>query len=287
MDDVARPSCAPAGGPGKGEPVAAHRRAAPDGYHLLDSVFAAVDLCDTSLLPCTISGVRGAGVEVRCDRPDVPADARISRRARRTCCLRARHRRHVAIELQKRIPPGSGLGGGSSNAATVLAGLTRRSASASTATRLRELASQLGADVPFFLDGGVARVGGIGERWSRSRGRSCISCSRFRRSRCRPRGRSRRTTNGRRAPLPATRPRARAAGLVPDGRLFVNALEAVVFARYPELATLKRDVLAAGAAAAVMSGSGSTILGSAPSPPAAHRIADTLVSAVPTCVSRS
>ncbi len=252
----------------------------PDGYHLLDSVFAAVDLCDD--IAVAVRDLRAGAepvVEVRCDRPDVPTDARnlAARAARVLLCERGIGAR-VAIDLEKRIPPGSGLGGGSSNAATVLAGLNARLGLGVEPLRLRELALSLGADVPFFLDGGVARVGGVGElvepiAWSDLHLVLAIPSVAVSTAWAFEAYDERAASSA-----PGDEAAPRAAGLVPDGRLFVNALEAVVFARYPELATLKRDVLAAGAAAAVMSGSGSAILGSAPSPPAAHRIADTLVS---------
>ncbi len=113
-----------------------------DGYHLLDAEMVTIDLADDLEF-----GV-GDRFEVL-GAPDVPADdSNLVRRA-----LRAVGRR-ASVRLHKRIPAGGGLGGGSADAAAVLrwAGVHDLSVAAS-----------LGADVPFCLVGGRARVGGIGE----------------------------------------------------------------------------------------------------------------------------
>jgi len=114
----------------------------------------------------TIDGVApGApiAVEVRCDRDDVPHDAS-NLAARAAVALLAEHGlgATLRIEIAKTIPPGTGLGGGSGNAATVLRGLAETFALDVTEARLAELALALGADVPFFLVGAPARVRGIG-----------------------------------------------------------------------------------------------------------------------------
>ncbi len=136
-----------------------------DGYHLLDSIFVPVDLCDR--IEVEIEDVRAGGetsLEVRCEFPGVPQDernlaARAARALLAACGLGARLR----LVIEKTIPPGAGLGGGSGNAATVLRGLDAMLGLSSSAGLLRELALALGADVPFFLCGGAARVRGIGE----------------------------------------------------------------------------------------------------------------------------
>lgn len=117
----------------------------PDGYHLLDSEMVTLDLADRLHFDegdgLTVSGV-GAGGAV----PDGPDN--LVRRAL------AATGRTAAVRLEKRIPTGGGLGGGSADAAAVLrwAGVTDLGT-----------AVGLGADVPFCLEGGRARVRGVGE----------------------------------------------------------------------------------------------------------------------------
>ena len=127
-----------------------------DGYHEIDSVFAETDLADTiELTPAdaislTIEGPEAAGV---------PADeTNLAWRAAASLGVGA------AIRIVKRIPPGGGLGGGSSDAAAVLKGLNELHALGRTRDQLHALALGLGADVPFFLVGGIARCRGIGDR---------------------------------------------------------------------------------------------------------------------------
>jgi len=130
-----------------------HRR--PDGYHEIDSVFQTIDLCDTVRLQ------RADSITMAVGGPEgAPADAtNLAWRAAEALGG------GVAITLHKRIPPGAGLGGGSSDAAAVLIGLDQLRGLRTPAGRLAELALGLGADVPFFLQrGGAARCQGIGER---------------------------------------------------------------------------------------------------------------------------
>ena len=131
----------------------------PDGYHLLQSVFVLIDWADTLHLER-----RPDGQLQRHDvlGGDLPADDLCLRAARLLqqatgCALGA------DIHLEKRLPAGAGMGGGSSDAATTLLGLNRLWGLRLPLARLMELGLQLGADVPFFLGGGPALVEGIGE----------------------------------------------------------------------------------------------------------------------------
>jgi 4-diphosphocytidyl-2-C-methyl-D-erythritol kinase len=130
-----------------------------DGYHLLQSVFVLIDWADT------------IHVELRADSalhrhdlgPALPAD---------DLCLRAARALQQAsgtplgadIHILKRVPWGAGLGGGSSDAATVLLALNRLWGLNWPRARLLELGLQLGADVPFFVGGHNAFVQGIGDQ---------------------------------------------------------------------------------------------------------------------------
>ena len=131
----------------------------PDGYHLLQSVFVLIDWADTLHVE-----VRGDGALARHDvlGGDLPADDLCLRAARLLqaetgCTLGA------DIHLEKRLPAGAGMGGGSSDAATTLLGLNRLWGLRLPLPRLLALGLKLGADVPFFLGGGPAFVEGIGE----------------------------------------------------------------------------------------------------------------------------
>ncbi|HEY9106178.1 MAG TPA: 4-(cytidine 5'-diphospho)-2-C-methyl-D-erythritol kinase [Roseateles sp.] len=131
----------------------------PDGYHLLQSVFVLIDWADTLHVETRADG-RLARHDVL--GGDLPADdlcLRAARllRAETGCTLGA------DIHLEKRLPAGAGMGGGSSDAATTLLALNRLWALRLPLERLLALGLKLGADVPFFLGGGPAFVEGIGE----------------------------------------------------------------------------------------------------------------------------
>jgi 4-diphosphocytidyl-2-C-methyl-D-erythritol kinase len=133
----------------------------PDGYHLLDSVFLPISLYDRIRLE--MRPAADASVEIRCNWPELPTDMRnLAVRAASAFMAEFGLRSQVTIELDKNIPAGAGLGGGSSDAGAVLA-MMARLARISDPPRLRKVAVAIGADVPFFLDPGPARVGGIGE----------------------------------------------------------------------------------------------------------------------------
>jgi 4-diphosphocytidyl-2-C-methyl-D-erythritol kinase len=133
-----------------------------DGYHRLESLFLPIDLADTLQLSLrTRSGVT-LTLEGDCD--GVPGDARnLAVRAAEAFLAEAASQRGVEIRLEKRLPAPGGLGGGSSDAAAVLRGLSELLPGAVAPARLRSIALRLGADVPFFLAPEPALVGGIGE----------------------------------------------------------------------------------------------------------------------------
>jgi len=131
-----------------------------DGYHLLETVFELIDLSDSVDLR-----LRDDGRILRTGTlPGIPADADLAVRAARLLAQASRCRLGVEIAIQKRIPIGGGLGGGSSDAATTLLGLNRLWALGWPRRRLAALALSLGADLPFFVFGRTAYATGIGER---------------------------------------------------------------------------------------------------------------------------
>src|SRR5512141_1624656 len=131
----------------------------PDGYHLLQSVFTLIDHCDIVRLRVRDDGVVG---RVN-DLPGVPPEEDLAVRAARLLQEASGTPLGADIEVEKRIPIGGGLGGGSSDAATVLLALDRLWGTHFGAQALGELAPALGADVPFFLHGGAAWAEGIGD----------------------------------------------------------------------------------------------------------------------------
>ena len=131
-----------------------------DGYHLLQSVFVLVDRCDTLRI-----AVRDDGAVRRVnDVPGVPEETDLAVRAARALQAVTGCTRGADIEVEKRIPMGAGLGGGSSDAATVLLVLDRLWKLDLGVERLQQVGLALGADVPFFVGGRNAWVEGIGER---------------------------------------------------------------------------------------------------------------------------
>ena len=131
-----------------------------DGYHDLQTLFQFLDLCDElTFTPNREGRIRRTGSEV-----DWPEDRDLAVRAARLLREAAHPRPGVDIAIRKRIPPGSGLGGGSSDAATTLVALDRLWNLRVGVERLAELGRQLGADVPVFVRGRAAWAEGVGER---------------------------------------------------------------------------------------------------------------------------
>ena len=131
-----------------------------DGYHLLQTVFRFIDFADTLRF-----AVREDGVIARVnDVPGVPESADLTLRAARLLQRAAPTRLGADITLEKRLPLGGGLGGGSSDAATTLIALNRLWGLNWARARLQALALELGADVPVFVFGESALAAGIGEQ---------------------------------------------------------------------------------------------------------------------------
>jgi len=222
-----------------------------DGYHELRTVFQSLALHDTLV----IRRVRGP-FRLACDAAGVPVDGRnLVARAAAAAWKAAGRRgavRGVAIDLVKRIPVAAGLGGGSSDAAAALGALAR--VWRLDRAKLPAIAASIGADVPYFLEGGTAL--GL------DRGDTLF-------------------------PL-VDRPRAWVMLAVPpfgvstkdayawadeDG---VDTLESAVVRRHPAIARLIRSLERAGASQAAMSGSGSAVFGLFGTRAAALRAGETL-----------
>jgi 4-diphosphocytidyl-2-C-methyl-D-erythritol kinase len=236
--------------------VAGRRR---DGYHLIDSVMVPIALRDSLRIGFRPAPTRARRVHLtlRGARAGVP-------RGPGNLVVRAAHGfldaagigGEVDIVLHKRIPPRSGLGGGSSDAAAVLRGLARASRRRVAERRVLELAAALGADVPFFLKGRQARVGGVGDLVRTYRGKLprwyVVAVPR--------RGVSTAVAYaGLRLTIPKVN--SRLAPFRYSVSRPVNDLEKAVLPRRPDIGRLKECLLDAGARVALMSGSGSAVFG--------------------------
>jgi len=130
-----------------------------DGYHLLQTVFQFIDRCDwITLHPRSVGGVR-----LQTPLPGVPEASDLTVRAAEALKSAAGLRFGVDIEIEKNLPMGGGLGGGSSDAATTLVGLNRLWNAGLTVSELMDIGLKLGADVPVFVNGVAAWAEGVGE----------------------------------------------------------------------------------------------------------------------------
>jgi 4-diphosphocytidyl-2-C-methyl-D-erythritol kinase len=130
-----------------------------DGYHQLQTVFRLIDLADTLAFMPRDDGT----VRLATPLPDVPEDHDLTVRAARLLRAETGCTAGATIAIEKRIPLGGGLGGGSSDAATTLIALNELWATGLARSDLARLGLALGADVPFFLFGRNALGEGIGE----------------------------------------------------------------------------------------------------------------------------
>lgn len=130
-----------------------------DGYHLMQMVMQSVSLSDTLTL-----AKRREGITLACDDPALSCgEKNLAYKAAAAFFAETSVCGGVAVTLQKSIPSGAGLGGGSADAAAVLIGLDRLYQTGLPLHRLIAIGALIGADVPFCLCGGTALVEGIGE----------------------------------------------------------------------------------------------------------------------------
>lgn len=131
----------------------------PDGFHEIRSRFCTIDLADRLEIE------DAEGLEITCAGLSVPeGDSNLVARAARGLAEELGIAPRARIRLEKRIPVGAGLGGGSADAAVTLLLLSRLWDSPLSADALSDVAARVGSDVPFFLHGGEADVTGRGER---------------------------------------------------------------------------------------------------------------------------
>lgn len=222
-----------------------------DGYHDIETLFQSISLHDTITIMASDQWL------ITCDDPAVPCDeTNLIMRA-----ARALDTPPLYIALQKRIPTGGGLGGGSSDAAATLFAVNQMFSLRTPPDQLRAIALSLGSDVPFFLTGGTAYATGRGERITPLPDVSPIPlllvCPRLRIATSEAYGMVHKYSK----PLGLDRYREIARNVLAHNDLLVNDFEEPVFKRTPALRDLRDRLLRAGAVWAHMSGSGSTVVG--------------------------
>ena len=230
-----------------------------DGYHTIESLFQSVSLCDKLTLERRESGFwlnEVAGIPV-----EENIITRADRLLRRECPALG----GVAVALEKNIPTQAGLGGGSADAAAYLRGMDRLYGLGLGREGLRALAAELGADVPFCIDGGAAAAAGIGEKLTPVESHlplwlvitkpkaGCSTPAMYRRIDERGESLRQRFTTQEAA---EALEKGDLAGLC--GSLY-NVFEEVT--ALPELNEIRQELRQSGALAAMMTGSGSAVFG--------------------------
>ena len=247
----------------------------PDGYHDLVTLFCGIGLYDRIVMR---PGV--ASISVACAFPDVPEDStNLAARAADLFYTRYDTSDRVAIKIEKKIPVGAGLGGGSSNAAAVLTGLNGYYGHPFSSEELICMGASIGADVPFFVFGKPALAEGIGERLTAfpGLGRWAVVV-------IYPGFGISTASVYKKLNLGLTKCKnqlkpffLKQNGFLPAQDLF-NDLETVVIPQYPEIAAVKKKLLESGAQGALLSGSGSSVFGLFSDAEAARAVGNTLSS---------
>ncbi|MCH6544885.1 MAG: 4-(cytidine 5'-diphospho)-2-C-methyl-D-erythritol kinase [Deltaproteobacteria bacterium] len=232
-----------------------------DGYHLIDSLMVPVSLYDE--IEITKPRTARSVLTVTCDDPIVPVGKKnLAYKAAALVLDRASVSEPVHIHIRKKIPVGGGLGGGSSDAAATMRGLNQHLGLGVSKRSMLDLATQLGADVPFFVHGRPAIARGIGERLKLLTSvpklwiiilypgfpvstRWAYQSLKFKLTKV----------------IRNTKLNLHLDDYGELAPLLVNDLEGVTIRRYPRIAHLKERLLQEGATGALMSGSGSSVFG--------------------------
>ncbi len=249
-----------------------------DGYHELRTIFQSVSLGDR----LTFQSLEDDSITLSCDAADVPADE--TNLVHRAAVLLRDHfgvRHGARIEIEKVTPAGGGLGGGSSNAATALIGLSRLWEIETGGAELSKLGALLGADVPFFFAGGTAAGFGRGDRI-----RPLPDAPRRHLLIVTPPVRVSTAEAYKSLNAPALTKEEGAVNFYVSrgsgdfsGSLresLVNDFEPAIFRRHPGIEAARDALLRAGAGAALLSGSGSSVFGIFDTPGQAERAAGEL-----------
>lgn len=229
-----------------------------DGYHEIFTIFQTVLLCDEMTFE-----LREAEIDLQCDDADIPTDkTNLIVLAARELQNKSGVSKGATIRLNKHIPIGGGLGGGSSNAAVALIGLSRLWEIDISADLLSNLAVEIGSDVPFFLLGGTARGTGRGEVIEGiddiRLGPMIIVTPLVHVS-------TEQAYSGLKAPNLTIAASNRILNVSREAEIQLgrlkNDFEKTVFAEFPEIERAKRKLFELGANFAQMSGSGASVFG--------------------------
>ena len=251
-----------------------------DGYHELDSIFVPVSIRDR--LTIEMRPAATSHVTLRCNIPMLAdAQSNLASRAARDFMHEFGISADVATDLHKTIPAGAGLGGGSSDAGTVLRMMATMTHT-NDLERMRKIAVGLGADVPFFLDPQPSRVTGIGERIEVLRTfpnlhlviavppvevPTAVVFKTLKRE-------------GWSGPAPSADLEDIVRGDI-GARHLINDLEAPATQLFPQIAHLKASLQECGATATSMTGSGGAVFGLFPDASACARAAEELRQRMP------
>ncbi len=245
-----------------------------DNYHELVMVMVPTETGDEITVALKEPGHHhGGNIEIRCDHPGVPLDE--SNLVHKAVREFEKQRGNSTITfglriiIQKHSPVAGGVGGGSSDAASVLLGVNELLGRPLNEQQLFEAAARVGADVPFFLDAGPSLVEGVGDELSPiagmppypillvNPGKPLGTADVYRGLGFKPEPR---------AQIVARKDRKRIAnmarGMCADPAAWLrNDMERVSIALMPEIGEIKKALLGAGARASMMSGSGPTVFG--------------------------
>ena len=249
----------------------------PDGYHELRTIFQTVSLHDELKLRRNKRSEISLRVDGNPSLSNEPVEKNLVYRAVQAVQQELKDSGGIEIELKKKIPAGRGLGGGSSDAAAAMMGYLQLTRKKLATERLMEIGASLGADVPFFLQGGRALGIGRGDEiypLPDIATRSVLIVS----------------PGDIHVPTPDAYRWLNAPELTKSaenhklwkfcalswsvqGTGLLNDFEGAVFQHYPRLSEIKRDLLQKGATEALLAGSGSAVIGVFPSPAKARRAA--------------
>lgn len=247
-------------------------RRRPDGYHEISTLFQQISLADELAVAARASDSPETETRLRCPGSRLPAGAdNLVLKAVRAFHRVVPWRKRYDIVLRKRVPVGAGLGGGSSDAAAAFRACWSLASGRRPFPwkRFVSAAKTVGADVPFFLRGGLAEGGGIGDRLTplpsartgRAAARFVVIFPRVFIS-------TKWVYQRLRFPLTKRHSNHKLKRLLRAGRppaewvpYLFNRLEDVVLPRVPAVRRAKRALTQAGCAAALMSGSGSAVFG--------------------------
>lgn len=227
----------------------------PDGYHELRMIMQRIGLYDE----IEISLRQQPGISLSCNHPYIPEDQRnIVWKAADEILKRSGKDIGIIIKLQKKIPVGAGLGGGSSDAATTLLGLNDLLGTGLSDDQLMQIGLKLGADVPFFIFKKPAVAEGVGEKL-----RPLEHIPKLWLLLVNPGIHVATSWVYQNLNLTSEKVAAKLPFLYKSAEdvcsILSNDLESVTLRRYPVIMEIKEKMMAAGADGALMSGSGSTV----------------------------